>query len=75
MGNEPENIINYECSKCPCNEYETGTIRTTGGGFSRFLDIQNQKFSYITCSDCGYTEFFIRRAGMAGNIFDMFLGG
>ena len=45
MSNEPENVTNFECPKCPNKEYETGTIRTTGGGFSRFLDIQNQKFS------------------------------
>jgi|TARA_B110000263_G_C15287050_1_gene501362 predicted nucleic-acid-binding Zn-ribbon protein len=75
MGTEPENIANYECPKCHNGAYETGTIRTTGGGLSRFLDIQNQQFSHITCANCGYTEFFKRRAGMAGNILDMFLGG
>ncbi|MQF66434.1 hypothetical protein FIM09_04960, partial [SAR202 cluster bacterium AC-647-P02_OGT_505m] len=50
-------------------------IRTTGGGLSRFLDVQNQQFSHITCENCGYTEFFKRRSGRAGNILDMFLGG
>ncbi len=75
MGNEPENTGNYECPKCQNTAYETGTIRTTGGGLSRFLDIQNQKFSHITCNSCGYTEFFKRRSGMGGNILDMFMGG
>ena len=75
MGNEPENIGDYECPKCQNTEYETGTIRTTGGGLSRFLDIQNQQFSHITCNNCGYTEFFKRRAGKVGNIIDMFMGG
>ena len=57
MQNEPETITKYECPKCHNGSYETGTIRTTGGGLSRFLDIQNQQFSHITCDSCGYTEF------------------
>ena len=62
-------------SKCKNNSYETGTIRTTGGGLSRFFDVQNQQFSHITCDNCGYTEFFKRRSGGLGNVLDMFLGG
>ncbi len=75
MQNEPETITRYDCPKCHNESYETGTIRTTGGGLSRFLDVQNQQFSHITCENCGYTEFFKRRSGRAGNILDMFLGG
>ena len=50
--NEPENITQYSCPKCVNNTYETGEIRTTGSGISRFLDIQNQKFAHITCDKC-----------------------
>ena len=71
---EPENITQYECPKCANSGYETGTIRTTGGGFSRFLDIQNNVFSHLTCDNCGYTEFFKRGSGKFGNIMDMFTG-
>ena len=71
---EPENIQQFNCSKCHNTSYETGTIRTTGGGFSRFFDVQNQKFSHITCDNCGYTEFFKRKGSRAGNILDMFIG-
>lgn len=73
--NEPETISQFECPKCKNSSYETGTIRTTGGGFSRFFDVQNQQFSHITCENCGYTEFFKRRSGGLGNVLDMFLGG
>ena len=75
MQNEPETINQYKCPQCQNESYETGTIRTTGGGLSRFLDVQNQQFSHITCENCGYTELFKRRSGKAGNILDMFLGG
>ena len=64
-----------ENPKCSNNSYETGEIRTTGSGLSRFLNLQNQKFAHITCDTCGYTEFFKRRSRGAGNILDLFLGG
>ena len=75
MSNEPENVQSYICPKCSNNSFETGEIRTTGSGLSRFLDLQNQKFAHITCDSCGYTEFFKRRGGRAGNILDLFMGG
>ena len=75
MANEPENIKQYECPKCSNSSYETGEIRTTGSGLSRFMNLQNQKFAHITCDTCGYTEFFKRRSRGAGNILDLFLGG
>ena len=73
--NEPETLRDFKCGKCANQTYETGEIRTTGSGLSRFFDVQNQKFSHITCESCGFTEFFKRRAGKAGNILDLFLGG
>ena len=75
MSSEPETITKFECVKCQNTSYETGTIRTTGGGFSRFFDVQNQQFSHITCDNCGFTEFFKRRSGKMGNILAMFMGG
>ncbi len=65
----------YECPKCHCDRFEQGVIRTTGDGLSRFFDIQNQRFSHITCSGCGYTEFFKRVVNTADSVLDLFLGG
>ena len=48
----------FSCAKCGCNSCEKGEIRTTGSGFSRFLNLQNQKFGYIACEKCGFTEFY-----------------
>ena len=75
MSNDPENVKSFTCPKCSNASFETGEIRTTGSGLSRFLDLQNQKFAHITCDSCGYTEFFKRRGGRAGNILDLFTGG
>ena len=35
------NKTQYQCSKCPSNNYTTEEIRATGSGFSRFMNIQN----------------------------------
>ena len=59
----------FSCAKCGCTNCETGEIRTTGSGFSRFLNLQNQKFGYLTCSNCAYTEFYRMHGGGKGMAF------
>ncbi|MBH26951.1 MAG: GTP-binding protein [Chloroflexi bacterium] len=64
----------YECAKCGSTQFTNNEIRTTGSGLSRFFDIQNQKFTAVTCNNCGYTELFKVQGGGIGNFFD-FLSG
>lgn len=62
----------YICEKCKSVECRTGEIRTTGAGISRFLNLQNQKYSTVSCSKCGYTELYrMDGGGVAGNILDV----
>lgn len=62
----------FSCIKCSGTDYKGGEIRTTGSGISRFLNLQNQKFSTVSCTGCGYTEIYRMDAGGAiGNIFDI----
>ena len=66
------NTQQYSCDKCHATEHRTGEIRTTGSGLSRFLNLQNQKFTAISCSKCGFTEPFRTDSGGAlGNILDV----
>jgi predicted nucleic-acid-binding Zn-ribbon protein len=61
----------FSCVKCNSWEYEVDNIRTTGSGFSRFFDIQNRKFTAISCKRCGYTELYkAGRGSTAGSILD-----
>jgi predicted nucleic-acid-binding Zn-ribbon protein len=61
----------YSCTKCNGTKYNTGALRTTGSGITRFLNIQNQKYTTISCNDCGYTEIYrANNGGKAGNILD-----
>lgn len=62
----------YACDKCAGSRFETGEIRTTGSGFSRFLNLQYKKFATVSCTDCGYTEIYrLDAGGKIGNIFDI----
>lgn len=65
-------MINYKCPKCQSTEYKTGELRATGGFWSKVFDVQNEKFSYISCLKCTYTEFYKSSTSALSNIFDFF---
>lgn len=64
--------LNFVCPKCGNTEYETGELHATSGGLSKLLDIQNKKFTHVTCTRCKYTEFYKADSSALGNIFDLF---
>ncbi len=64
----------WECPKCGNTSYETDEMRATGGMFAKMFDIQNKKFSTVSCSNCGYTELYKRSSGALGNVLDFFTG-
>jgi hypothetical protein len=64
--------FNYACPKCHNTSCDTGEIRTVGGFWSKIFDMQNRKFSSVTCSRCSYTEFYAADNSELGNIFDLF---
>lgn len=63
----------YSCDKCGAKTYQSGELRTTGSGISRFLNLQNQKYATVACTECGFTELYrVDGSGMIGNAFDIF---
>ena len=66
MSSENLNDSSYKCSKCESLEAETGQIRTTGDGLSRYMNLQNQKFGFIACTNCGFCEFYRNNAKAKG---------
>lgn len=62
----------FKCVKCSHNEYEASEFRATGGFFSKIFDIQNRKFTTVTCTNCSYTEIYRADSSMLGNVFDLF---
>jgi len=64
--------INYCCPKCSNTTYEMDQMRATGGTLSKIFDVQNKKFTSITCKNCTYTEFYKAKTSAISNIFDLF---
>ena len=64
--------LNFECAKCHHRDCEIGEIRTVGGFWSKVFDMQNRKFTTVTCSRCSYTELYKADSSTLGNVFDLF---
>lgn len=63
---------NWRCPRCDHDQYEVDEMRATGGAFSKIFDIQNKKFSTVSCMQCRYTEFYKADSSALGNLFDFF---
>ncbi|WP_353777136.1 zinc ribbon domain-containing protein [Winogradskyella sp. 3972H.M.0a.05] len=63
---------NYKCPKCSNREYTVSQMRATGGTLSKIFDIQNKKFTSVTCDRCSYTEFYKTKTSAISNVFDFF---
>ena len=52
---------NWRCPKCQCGEFETDQFAATGGGLTKFFNIQNKKFHHslsliASISSISFTE-------------------
>ena len=63
---------NWNCMKCGGQNYEADEFRATGGAFAKIFDVQNKKFSTVTCSHCSFTEIYKTETSTLGNVFDFF---
>lgn len=66
--------IQYRCPKCGNTSYTTDQIQTTGGNFSKIFDVQNKRFTVVSCSRCGYSEFYRKDGSTAWDILDFLIG-
>ena len=64
----------FSCAKCHNSQYVTEEIRTAGK-YSRFFDLQNKKFTAVSCTQCGYTEIFRGDSSKLGNFLDILASG
>ncbi|MBN2861554.1 MAG: zinc ribbon domain-containing protein [Bacteroidales bacterium] len=62
--------IKYVCPKCGHKISSVGEIRTAGSFITKLLDIQNRRFTSVTCDNCKYTEFYNIPSKMLGNVLD-----
>ena len=61
------------CKKCGSTERKTGEFRASGGLISSFFDFATERFTFVSCGKCGYTEFYNKKLGTWSRIID-FLG-
>ncbi len=71
MNNKP---LNYTCPKCSNRTYDIDEMRATGGTLSKIFDVQNKKFTSVSCQRCSYTEFYKASTSALSNVFDFFTG-
>ncbi|MBO8170037.1 MAG: hypothetical protein H0Z35_12775 [Thermoanaerobacteraceae bacterium] len=70
----------FKCSKCGNVGARTKRLAMSGTGLSRMFDIQMNKYLFVSCTSCGYTEVYnlhiLEGKGNfdAGDIFDILFG-
>ena len=66
---------NWQCPKCNHHQYNVGKFAATGGGiFTKVFNIQNKKFSTVSCKKCHFTEIYKTTTSKLANVFDFFTG-
>ena len=64
----------YCCSKCGHNRCRVGNIRTSGSFLSAVFEVESERFCYIACGRCRYTEFYQCDSSALGQMFDFLVG-
>ena len=62
----------WQCPKCGYEQFETDVFQATGGTFAKLFDVQNKKFTTVSCRRCRYTELYKGDTSALGNFFDFF---
>ncbi|HPX04529.1 MAG TPA: zinc ribbon domain-containing protein [Tenuifilaceae bacterium] len=65
----------YSCPKCRCKQFDIGEMHVAGSTLAKLFDIQNKKFSLVTCSKCGFTEMYKVPSSDLKNVLDFVIGG
>lgn len=67
---------NYECPKCGKKGYpEIGEFRATpSGALGRLYNVQSERFTYISCKRCKFTEIYKTESSQLGNLLDFLFG-
>ena len=63
---------NWECPKCQYDRFETDQFQATGGTLAKLFDVQNKRFTTVTCSQCTFTEIYKTDTSDLANVFDFF---
>jgi len=60
------------CPKCGHRETEVDDIATAGTGLTKLFDVQNRRFTVVSCVNCGYSELY--KGSSQHDLADLFFG-
>jgi len=63
---------NYNCPKCGNRTFDADEFRATGGFWTKLFNIQNKRFTTVSCIKCSYTEIYKADSSSIGNVLDFF---
>src|SRR5688500_16046835 len=64
----------FRCPKCVHHLHIVGELRAAGGFFSAAFEVSTEKFKYIACRACGYTEFYRADLSIGSQVADLLVG-
>ena len=67
--------VQYVCPKCGNQHYVHDQIQSTGGNFAKLFDVQNKRFTTVSCTNCGFTELYRKKNARGMDVLDFLLGG
>jgi hypothetical protein len=62
------------CPKCGHTETDIGGIAASGTGLSKMFDVDTNHFKVVSCTNCGYSEFYREDVAGSSNLADLFFG-
>jgi predicted nucleic-acid-binding Zn-ribbon protein len=48
----------FHCPKCHGQGAHVERLAMSGTGLSRLMEIQQHRYAFVSCNNCGYTEVF-----------------
>ena len=66
---------NWKCPKCGNIGASLDQFQATGGNLAKVFDIQNKRFTTVSCTRCGFTELYRGNTDDVMNVIDFFFGG
>jgi predicted nucleic-acid-binding Zn-ribbon protein len=66
--------VRYTCPKCGKRQCEVGEVRTASSFLTKIFNIQNRRFTSVTCTVCRYTELYNMPSKKIGDIIDFLAG-
>jgi predicted nucleic-acid-binding Zn-ribbon protein len=60
MGKEVDTLLAQEfvCPRCEGKGAHVERLAMSGTGWSRLFEIQQYRYAFVSCTNCGYTEVY-----------------